>query len=173
MGAGRRYGAGADSLYKVQRSSRHSAIADTMQTCRLKRISKFQVKGLILMAPRPGFEPGTIRLTVECSTAELSGNKRTQGGRAREPYNKASVPCKGRNGLLGSFFRPVNRLPKSKTKPCIFGSGGAAGWQEAVLVVLRFGKPCIKHEMVVSCGQVCSPWGLANVWFLDRAPENG
>ena len=26
------------------------------------------------MAPRAGFEPATIRLTVECSTTELPGN---------------------------------------------------------------------------------------------------
>ena len=28
------------------------------------------------MAPRAGFEPATIRLTVECSTAELPRNRR-------------------------------------------------------------------------------------------------
>ncbi len=27
------------------------------------------------MAPRHGFEPRTVRLTAECSTAELPGNK--------------------------------------------------------------------------------------------------
>ena len=26
------------------------------------------------MAPRPGLEPGTVRLTAECSTIELSRN---------------------------------------------------------------------------------------------------
>src|SRR6201996_1545572 len=30
---------------------------------------------LKLLAPRAGFEPATIRLTVECSTAELPRNK--------------------------------------------------------------------------------------------------
>src|SRR3954469_18201034 len=29
-----------------------------------------------LLAPRAGFEPATIRLTVECSTTELPGNVR-------------------------------------------------------------------------------------------------
>ena len=29
---------------------------------------------LIKIPPRPGFEPGTYRLTAECSTAELSRN---------------------------------------------------------------------------------------------------
>ena len=29
-----------------------------------------------LLAPRAGFEPATIRLTVECSTAELPRNRR-------------------------------------------------------------------------------------------------
>ncbi len=30
---------------------------------------------IIKMAPRPGLEPGTVRLTAECSTIELSWNK--------------------------------------------------------------------------------------------------
>ena len=39
-------------------------------------IFEFLEKGLILLAPRAGFEPATIRLTVECSTAELPRNER-------------------------------------------------------------------------------------------------
>jgi hypothetical protein len=31
---------------------------------------------ILEMAPRAGFEPATIRLTVECSTAELPRNRR-------------------------------------------------------------------------------------------------
>src|ERR1700744_985257 len=38
---------------------------------------------LKLLAPRAGFEPATIRLTVECSTAELPRNKATQIVRER------------------------------------------------------------------------------------------
>src|SRR3954451_1517652 len=63
----------------------------------------------VALAPGAGFEPATIRLTVECSTAELSGNRRTVfAGRAayntvfagRAAYNKGSRYCKGR---IGSF----------------------------------------------------------------------
>lgn len=45
------------------------------------------------MAPRAGFEPATIRLTVECSTAELPGNVRSVL-RNEAAYNKASDACK-------------------------------------------------------------------------------
>src|SRR3981081_506462 len=58
-----------------------------------------------LLAPRAGFEPATIRLTVECSTAELPRNRRTwfaNGG----AYNKASTRCKGPNA---AFQRRVER----------------------------------------------------------------
>ena len=34
---------------------------------------------LEILAPRAGFEPATIRLTVECSTAELPRNRRNRG----------------------------------------------------------------------------------------------
>ena len=34
-----------------------------------------------ILAPRAGFEPATIRLTVECSTAELPRNRAKQGSR--------------------------------------------------------------------------------------------
>src|SRR3981081_3707061 len=36
---------------------------------------------LVQLAPRAGFEPATIRLTVECSTAELPRNRRNPMGR--------------------------------------------------------------------------------------------
>src|SRR5690348_12876225 len=45
------------------------------------------------MAPRAGFEPATIRLTVGCSTAELPRNKRRKNARERAAYNKADPPC--------------------------------------------------------------------------------
>src|SRR5450755_2614259 len=35
---------------------------------------------LWILAPRAGFEPATIRLTVECSTAELPRNRRNRRG---------------------------------------------------------------------------------------------
>src|SRR4051794_30731222 len=63
-----------------------------------------------LMAPRAGFEPATIRLTVECSTAELPRNDAQPfgfpGGWHAAAYNKAFRPCKGGNRRLR---RDVNR----------------------------------------------------------------
>src|SRR6516162_663979 len=50
-------------------------------------------------APRAGFEPATIRLTVGCSTAELPRNGRQQCSR-RPAYNKAFSACIGPNGSL-------------------------------------------------------------------------
>src|SRR3954466_4772743 len=41
------------------------------------------------LAPRAGFEPATIRLTVECSTAELPRNRRNRV-RARQRITKPS-----------------------------------------------------------------------------------
>ena len=52
----------------------------------------------LILAPRAGFEPATIRLTVECSTAELPRNRRTKV-RERAAYNKAFRACKGPNWL--------------------------------------------------------------------------
>src|SRR5436305_8910090 len=66
----------------------------------------------VQMAPRAGFEPATIRLTVECSTAELPRNRRNQ---VRAPaYNKALKPCKGRNILL---WRPIKRRGELAVTP--------------------------------------------------------
>src|SRR3984893_11981261 len=63
------------------------------------------------MAPRAGFEPATIRLTVECSTAELPRNRRNPAGSRRAAYNKAPEPCKGRNGPFRPAFNNAGKLP--------------------------------------------------------------
>jgi hypothetical protein len=75
----------------------------------------------LILAPRPGFEPGTIRLTVECSTAELPRNSDTRcslGG----AYNKASEACKAR---IWQFFRrrrcwrnPVPAVSRITSRAC-------------------------------------------------------
>jgi hypothetical protein len=54
------------------------------------------------LAPRAGFEPATIRLTVECSTAELPRNRRNpkRGCSQRAAYNKAPGACKAGNGQV-------------------------------------------------------------------------
>ena len=62
------------------------------------------------VAPRAGFEPATIRLTVECSTAELPRNRR-KGVRERAAYNKAFRACKGPNGWLRHGIK--NRLKRA------------------------------------------------------------
>jgi hypothetical protein len=72
-------------------------------------ISAFEVcsilsKRLICLAPRAGFEPATIRLTVECSTAELPRNRRTKV-RERAAYNKAFRACKGPNDWLRRYLK--------------------------------------------------------------------
>jgi hypothetical protein len=51
------------------------------------------------MAPRAGFEPATIRLTVECSTAELPRNKtKPEGVRTRQRITKPSGLAKEEMG---------------------------------------------------------------------------
>jgi hypothetical protein len=54
--------------------------ADTVQTRRFGEVGQICRKWLVLLAPRAGFEPATIRLTVECSTAELPRNKANPKG---------------------------------------------------------------------------------------------
>src|SRR5581483_4977266 len=60
------------------------------------------------LAPRAGFEPATIRLTVGCSTAELPRNERRLGPRG-PAYNKAGAACKARD-------RALRRMSKSGTR---------------------------------------------------------
>ena len=48
------------------------------------------------LAPRAGFEPATIQLTVECSTAELPRNRRSANVRKRQS-DKAFSACIGGN----------------------------------------------------------------------------
>ena len=56
--------------------------ADTLQTRGFSALTRKSRKWLIMLAPRAGFEPATIRLTVECSTAELPRNRRNKCSRA-------------------------------------------------------------------------------------------
>lgn len=64
------------------------------------------------MAPRVGFEPTAIRLTVECSTAELSGSSPDFAGQAA-PIAVAFMALQGasgdklfcRNTIVESMFR--------------------------------------------------------------------
>ena len=86
--------------------------AHTVPTRGFLAICGFGVKCLISLAPRAGFEPATIRLTVECSTAELPRNRRKAF--ASRAYNKASEACKGRNrqlrhGIKNGLKRPAGQ----------------------------------------------------------------
>ena len=83
--------------------------------------------GSAMLAPRAGFEPATIRLTVECSTAELPRNRRKPCSHAGA-YNKGLERCKGpnmlvpgrrkarRNRCLAVQFLPWSRLAAPRHK---------------------------------------------------------
>src|SRR5580692_10860351 len=88
---------------------------------RLSQLNNAEIceKQLISLAPRAGFEPATIRLTVECSTAELPRNRANQvraGQRITKPpslakdemgHAGATPPGNGKalgHGVLSSLF---------------------------------------------------------------------
>jgi hypothetical protein len=84
---------------------------ETVQTHSFILKSKLWAKYLILLAPRAGFEPATIRLTVECSTAELPRNRRSPGARERQRITK---PPRLAKDLMVPSWRAddgENRLP--------------------------------------------------------------
>lgn len=70
-----------------------------------------------MVAPRAGFEPATIRLTVECSTAELPGKTRSLSRAAA--YNKAIPAWKVGNA---ECFILASRRSKTheKARMCTF-----------------------------------------------------
>src|SRR5689334_24157308 len=78
------------------------------------------------LAPGAGFEPATIRLTVECSTAELSGNKAKQAFASGPAYNKGFCRCKGPIARLQLWSsdraKPAARQGIS-LPPCPVGKG--------------------------------------------------
>jgi hypothetical protein len=76
-----------------------------------ERCERIRTDENIQVAPRAGFEPATIRLTVECSTAELPRNRRNRRSQPAA-YNKASGPCKGRNGTAAPRQRLSVRAVK-------------------------------------------------------------
>src|ERR1700716_2244887 len=69
------------------------------------------------LAPRAGFEPATIRLTVECSTAELPRNRRKP---CSQPQRITKPPglCKARNGPFSRGIKRIgNRLRGHDSSP--------------------------------------------------------
>jgi hypothetical protein len=65
----------------------------------------FWAKYLISLAPRAGFEPATIRLTVECSTAELPRNKAKQSFASGQRITKPSGLAKDQMTGGGTVLR--------------------------------------------------------------------
>src|SRR6266852_3976336 len=106
----RRHGSNIDLFHGCHPCG--NAFADTMQTRGFRRKFRFCDMCLISLAPRAGFEPATIRLTVECSTAELPRNRRNlfaTGERITKPPSLAkdemgrcdAAPAPGRNSPCG------------------------------------------------------------------------
>src|SRR5258707_7891678 len=117
------------------------------------------------MAPRAGFEPATIRLTVECSTAELPRNRRTIV-RERAAYNKAFRACKGPNGRSGSGIA-------RKRKGAVL-QGFAAGFSPALDMIGNASSQC-RHPLMSWTGrQIDSirpePSGIAGFTGADSMP---
>ena len=102
--------------YSIARGNRS---AGTAPTERVGENPGFLAKCLGSLAPRAGFEPATIRLTVECSTAELPRNRRNKGSRAGA-YNKAFRACKGPNHRLGAGLKPGRKVPAGQRFVAVF-----------------------------------------------------
>ena len=81
-----------------------------------------------VVAPRAGFEPATIRLTVECSTAELPRNRRTKV-RERAAYNKAFRACKGPNHRRHSCLKRGRKAAAGQRFVVVFAPSGG-GWNQ-------------------------------------------
>jgi hypothetical protein len=104
------------------------------------------------LAPRAGFEPATIRLTVECSTAELPRNRRNLGVRERQRITKRPRLAKHEIGLPG-VPASVGDCGSMQDVSAEFEKGAALSivpmdirWDRCgAVAVLRFGKPCIKR----------------------------
>ena len=112
------------------RKSRH--LAASRGSCRIGRAGW-------AMAPRVGFEPTTIRLTVECSTAELSGNC--------GPYSKPAAECKwvwsnfAAAGIPGFLHRLCIPLLPNPSRHCY--TGAHRDWPRGGMVTQRTANPCI------------------------------
>src|SRR3984893_12221111 len=83
------------------------------------------------LAPRAGFEPATIRLTVEFSTAELPRNRRNPMGSRRAAYNKAPEPCKAGNRPLARNLNSRCKLPVRQGLVAVLDNAKNAVWRRA------------------------------------------
>jgi hypothetical protein len=86
-----------------------------------------------ILAPRAGFEPATIRLTVECSTAELPRNRRTKV-RERAAYNKAFRACKGPNHRLCTCVKRGRKAPASQRFVVFFAPRADGSWNQGCAI---------------------------------------
>ena len=110
--------------YSIARGNRS---AGTAPTERVGENPGFLAKCLGSLAPRAGFEPATIRLTVECSTAELPRNRRNKGSRAGA-YNKAFRACKGPNHRRRAGVKRGRKAPALQRFVVVFRPPGQGGW---------------------------------------------
>src|SRR5258708_4150318 len=121
-----------------------------------KNIVRFQGEKSIIAA-RAGFDPATIRLSVECSTAEVPRNRRNnRDERSRMARSDCASRRGSRSGAVGRSrkveraARGDNRLERASwpRKYCeaiadSLALAGATG-------VLRFGEACTKDDAVFS-----------------------
>src|ERR1700761_2744303 len=75
-----------------------------------------------ILAPRAGFEPATIRLTVECSTAELPRNKAKQSFASGQRITKP--PGLAKDQITG--FWAGSKSHRSQANPEPESPGGSA-----------------------------------------------
>ena len=111
------------------------------------------------VAPRVGFEPTTIRLTVECSTAELSGN-----AAVLVPSSEQDATLNLRKSASALMFLKIFTLRPGVG--CVEAQSKAirrAGWPRGGMVTQRTANPCIpvrfwarpplSHLVIGSCAR--------------------
>ena len=97
-----RHDAGSGSNESIWRSIHDAGSSRDCVTNRGLRVSLERI-----LAPRAGFEPATIRLTVECSTAELPRNKAKQSFASGQRITKPPGLAKDEIGRSGAPSPPL------------------------------------------------------------------
>ena len=87
-----------------QKPERNVGSSVGTQKFKSPQVSVLSLQFRIVVAPRVGFEPTAIRLTVECSTAELSGSSPALAGQAA-PIAARFFGWQGQNC---EFFQAMN-----------------------------------------------------------------
>jgi hypothetical protein len=161
-----------------------SALPNPLPKRQKRLVASFEIlaKYLILLAPRAGFEPATIRLTVECSTAELPRNRRNR--RSRAAYNKASSACKGpnaevfhriRSAIGRQFERPGRGLAREIPAPGMTVTApfphGPLGWLGGIIRQLAQYRLAATHVLSRRDGDREQDRGTAGCDRPDVIPE--